>query len=83
MRIDAFPPKVARSVISDVIDAAMNHIYFSQMVGIESESANDLEEALSRMPCLYCGVVGFAHDNDCPRHAFRNKQFFKNKRGLS
>lgn len=75
--LDTLTPAVARSVISQVYEAALNHIHSSLMVGIESDSLRKLEEACARMPCLYCGVNAFEHDENCPRYIFRGLQSYE------
>lgn len=61
------PVAVKRNELQDVVNAALNHVISSKLVGLYSESGSKLERAVTNLPCLYCGERGLKHNIHCDR----------------
>lgn len=70
---EILPTRVMRNDLQDLIEAAYNHIVNTKMVGFHSTSGTDMERALLKLPCLYCGGIGLAHTVHCDREFWRGQ----------
>lgn len=74
---EVLPVAVLRRDLQELIDSVYNHIVNSKMVGLYSSTGSDMERALLKLPCLYCGGIGLAHTNSCDREFWRGKQSYE------